>query len=244
MDDCFSRNLRTYTATLSTPVVDEAVSVTTDALRKRPPDQDAALGDVRVVSAGRPRRRPPIVRSVRWVTLPHRPALVVVTFSEEMNRRRAEDLRNYRLASPERGTIPIGAVVYGLAPRSVFLFMRYSLDETKTYHLDVNGKAPNGLRSATGRRLDGQRSGRAGTDFSTLLSPRNRSKAALASEIPASASPSKGKLILPVNAPRVERPSDALAIDMALDSVASLLAARRAPAGNTGPSAAPPQGNA
>jgi hypothetical protein len=143
----------------------------------------AGRSEVRIAAARRRSADPPLVLGVRWLAPLGRQAIVVVTFSREMNRKRVQDTRNYVLRGPKGRRLAIDAAVYGLAPYALFLFPRSALKRSDEYRLRVLGKASHGVADVLGTRLDGRRRGVPGSDFVVILSKRNLVRTVLAPDV-------------------------------------------------------------
>jgi hypothetical protein len=101
--------------------------------------------------------------------------LILLTFDEDLNPVPAQFVGNYSVKrfsnTPVRVPIPIPIrnVVYDPATRIVMLTCRRRGSIAGHYLLVVNGTAPNGISDVSGRLLDGEGTGRPGSDFTTFL---------------------------------------------------------------------------
>ena len=97
--------------------------------------------------------------------------ILVLTFDEPLDWRRAEDLANYQLVALTRKgrTIRIRSAVYASASRSVTLQPVHRLNRHGHYRLSVIGTGSSGLTDILGDLLDGQMNGHPGSDYVTIV---------------------------------------------------------------------------
>ena len=117
--------------------------------------------------------RPPTVVRLQRFGFHYQPTIYVLTFSTGLDPARAHDVANYRLA-PVFGRrlgrdIPITAAIYDPVADTVTLKPTTRVYLFGRYRLAVNGSTPTGVAGATGLLLDGQGTGRPGTDFVTTF---------------------------------------------------------------------------
>lgn len=116
----------------------------------------------------------PIVTNLQRFGYHIQTTTLVATFDQDLNPTPAQNVNNYTLiwAGHDRrfGThddrkVPIVTAVYNNAARTVTLTTANRLPLRGLYGLVINGKAPNGLTSASGTFLDGRGNGSPGTDY-------------------------------------------------------------------------------
>ncbi|QDV36082.1 NosD domain-containing protein [Tautonia plasticadhaerens] len=97
---------------------------------------------------------------------------VVVTFSEPLNRPRAEQVRNYRLSlgrAGNLGTVPIASASYDEVDNTVTLRTSRPIAADAPFRLVVVSRPPAGLTNRLGLALDGNNDGDPGDDFVGLF---------------------------------------------------------------------------
>jgi RHS repeat-associated protein len=127
---------------------------------------------------------PPLVTvtGVRDVTnKKHQVTEVLVTFSGAVNAAEADNVATYRLATAgKKGSytaknakvIPLKSAVYDAADDTVMLIPKKAFALTKNVQLRVNGSPPSGLQDSSGRFIDGDDNGSAGSNAIVILSRR------------------------------------------------------------------------
>jgi hypothetical protein len=124
----------------------------------------------------------PRVRSVARFGVHRQPTLLVVAFDEALDQVSAESLANYRLVARGRdgrfGTrddvaIPILSAAYDPATRCVKLKPSRLLPVRQQFRLTLNGSLPPAITDLSGNPLDGEGTGRPGSDHVTTLSMAN-----------------------------------------------------------------------
>jgi uncharacterized repeat protein (TIGR01451 family) len=114
---------------------------------------------------------PPVtVVSLKRFGYHHEHVLIVVGFSGPLDASSAQDLSNYSLiliAHGGRLRLPrsIGEATYNATADTVTLHSKRLMPLRFHYMLTINASAPNGVRDATGRLLDGDDNGIPGGDF-------------------------------------------------------------------------------
>lgn len=101
------------------------------------------------------------------------PTTLDLTFNAPLDRATAENVHNYRISGPAGGTIPVASATYNPTLQTVTLNPARRLHVNDRYRLQVNGRAPTGVRGTSGALLDGLGNGRAGSDFVTVVSVRS-----------------------------------------------------------------------
>ena len=101
------------------------------------------------------------------------PTKILLTFDEPLNPNAADLKSNYvfrpvvrgRVQNKPRQAIRVASAVYDPATRTVTLTTSQRLNINRVYQITVNGLAPQGLTNQFGSLLDGQRTGRPGSNF-------------------------------------------------------------------------------
>lgn len=112
----------------------------------------------------------PTVQSFQLQTSGQAITALVLTFSNDMNLARVQQLRNYRVQlvgtrGAPGSTVKLVSAVFNPIQRTVTLTPAQPLSLTSTYNLTVNGTAPRGLANVNGVLLDGTANGRTGTNY-------------------------------------------------------------------------------
>jgi streptogramin lyase len=123
----------------------------------------------------------PRVKSLKRFGIHSQPTTLVLTFNEALDPARAQNLANYSLVTAvlhghtvvTGQAIPINQAVYNSAAHTVTLFPAQQLNVHLLYQLTVNGTAPDGLTDTLGRLLDGNGSGKQGSNYVALITARN-----------------------------------------------------------------------
>ncbi len=109
----------------------------------------------------------------------HQVTEVLVTFSGTVNAGPAQEIRNYRLATPGKrgsftaknaGIIKLKAALYDAQDDTVTLISSKPFTLDKPVQLQVNGEPPSGLQDSFGRYIDGAGDGQSGSDAIAVLS--------------------------------------------------------------------------
>jgi len=115
----------------------------------------------------------PRITGVRRFGIHGRQTLIVLAFNGPLNLFAAQDIANYVLTgpAPSNQLIPITSAVYSPLDHTVTLHTARRLDAHPRfrYTLRVNGSTPIGVADPSGRRLDGAGTGRAGSDYATII---------------------------------------------------------------------------
>jgi hypothetical protein len=103
------------------------------------------------------------------------PTTLVLTFSTALDPVRAQNLANYQLVMMGRagGTIAITSAVYNASTHSVTLSPAQLLSLHQAYQLTVIGTGSSGITDTSGNLLDGQRTGKPGSNFVTTITAAN-----------------------------------------------------------------------
>ncbi len=113
----------------------------------------------------------PQVVSVQRVTEHGRPAVIVITFNEPLNRTSAQNRGNYQLVGPRGHTWRLRAAFYNATLDRVTLHPATTLNPRWTYRLMINGSSPSGVADTSGRLLDGADTGEPGSNHVATLAP-------------------------------------------------------------------------
>jgi virginiamycin B lyase len=103
------------------------------------------------------------------------PTTLVLTFNEPLDPGRAQNLNDYQIVALGRHprTIGIGAAVYDAARQTVTLSPIRRLNFHHRFRLTVVGTGASGVADVARNLLDGQHTGRPGSDYVTIVTARN-----------------------------------------------------------------------
>jgi hypothetical protein len=111
---------------------------------------------------------PPRVNGLVHTGIHWQPTRIFLTFDQPMDPATVQYTRNYIViagAGWHVRAIPVTSAVYTSATQSVTLTTAQHLNIHYRYTLFVNGSSPYGVRSASGVKLDGTGTGKAGTNY-------------------------------------------------------------------------------
>jgi hypothetical protein len=114
------------------------------------------------------------------------PTSVVITFDRALDPTSASNPAGYEILAPGNNNgvpVPIVSATYNPMNLTVTLAPAHQLSLFNEYLLIVRGTGPNAILDASGVALDGKANGQPGSDFMTVIGPRNLAG-------PASAAPS------------------------------------------------------
>jgi hypothetical protein len=86
-------------------------------------------------------------------------------FNQPLDPARAQDRKDYRIVGLHGRVFPVRSVVYDAAKWTVTLHPFFRLDLHHRYKLAVHGTGSVGLTGASGRLLDGARTGQPGSNY-------------------------------------------------------------------------------
>jgi hypothetical protein len=98
---------------------------------------------------------------------------VVLTFDMPLGGGAARNVRNYRITDTRGARISVRSAVYDVEAHTVTLRTARRISIHRPYKLVIRGTGPDGLSDGASRLLDGQATGRPGSDYSTTLTWRN-----------------------------------------------------------------------
>ena len=101
------------------------------------------------------------------------PTTVVLTFDGPLGVAAARNVKNYRITDPDGARIAIRSAVYDAAAHTVTLRPSQRISIHHPYKLVIRGTGPDGLSDGASHLLDGQGTGRPGSDYATRLTWRN-----------------------------------------------------------------------
>lgn len=125
----------------------------------------AAMDGPRVVSVVR--------HGIHW-----QPTVLVVTFNQALDPSSATNPANYLIITSEddpggRRLVPVASATYDPSRRQVTLLLASRVNFHYPYLLIVLGTGPHPVKGASGLALDGNMSGKPGSDFQTFVTIRN-----------------------------------------------------------------------
>jgi uncharacterized repeat protein (TIGR01451 family) len=100
------------------------------------------------------------------------PTTVVLIFDAPLGAA-AWNVKNYRITDPGGARIAVRSAVYDAVVHTVTLRMARRISIHRPYKLVIRGTGPDGLSDGASRLLDGQGTGRPGSDYSSTLTWRN-----------------------------------------------------------------------
>ena len=156
-----------------TPITAGTVTFTVSATDRN--GSSAFLPVTITVSPAQVAAPPPTVTNLQRFGFHNQPTTYVLSFSEALDPARAQDVNNYRLVQigGNGRAVPIGSAVYDATTHTVTLHPTVRVYIFREYRLTVNGSSPTGVASASGALLDGQGTGKPGTDYVTLFDKNN-----------------------------------------------------------------------
>ena len=110
------------------------------------------------------------------------PTILVLSFNQPLDVASAEDTANYSIVTQGRNGqfggrgshhIAVHRALFDASTDTVTLLPHRHLSLFRLYQLTVNGHSPSGVKNTSGLLLDGQGTGRPGSDFVTILSAKN-----------------------------------------------------------------------
>ena len=101
------------------------------------------------------------------------PTTVVVSFDQPLGVAAARNVKNYQIAGLDGTKVAVRRAVYDAKARTVTLHTSRRINIHHPYKLVIRGTGPDGLSDGDGRLLDGQGTGRPGSDYVTTLTWRN-----------------------------------------------------------------------
>jgi uncharacterized repeat protein (TIGR01451 family) len=135
-----------------------ASAVTADPVITPPPPTDTTDG--------------PRIVAVRRFGIHAMPTTVVIAFDRPLGAS-ALNVENYRITDHGGARVAARSAVYDAAAHTVTLHMSRRISIHRTYKLVIRGTSPDGLSDAASRLIDGQGTGRPGSDYATTLTWRN-----------------------------------------------------------------------
>ena len=100
------------------------------------------------------------------------PTSVVLRFDARLGAT-ASNVKSYRITDTHGAKIAIRSAVYDAAAHTVTLRTARRISIHRPYKLVIRGTGPDGLNDGADRLLDGDGTGRPGSDFATTLTWRN-----------------------------------------------------------------------
>ncbi len=114
----------------------------------------------------------PVVVSVKRYGYHARPTRLVLTFNQPLTPARAQDRKNYRIVDLHGRVFPVRSVAYDASNWTVTLHPFSRLDLHQRYKLTILGTGSRGLTGDSGQPLDGARTGQPGSNYQTLVRPK------------------------------------------------------------------------
>ena len=114
----------------------------------------------------------PRIVSVQRFGIHMMPTTVVLKFDAPLGAA-AWNVKNYRITDPGGARIAVRSAVYDAAAHTVTLRTARRISIHHPYKLVIRGTGPDGLDDGADRLLDGQGTGRPGSDYSTTLTGKN-----------------------------------------------------------------------
>ena len=115
----------------------------------------------------------PKVELVQRFGVHMQPTVLVVSFNEALDAASAVNLNNYKITDPAGRSVRIGSAVFDAANDTVTLRPMDRINLHHTYHLELVGTGPDGIRNTRGELLDGANTGSADGDYTGTLTWRN-----------------------------------------------------------------------
>src|SRR5205807_1532651 len=124
---------------------------------------------VSVVRAPAPQVSPPTVLGVQRFGIHEQLTRLVLRFSTPLDGSRALDPGRYQIVGPDGRTIAVDFAEYDPVGMTVTLHPHDRLNVHRRYVLTVIGTGARGLAGSSGVLLDGARTGRPGSNFTTVV---------------------------------------------------------------------------
>jgi hypothetical protein len=115
----------------------------------------------------------PTIESVKRYGVHMHPTVLVVSFNDPLERVSAVNLNNYRITDPAGRSVRIKSAVFDAGTNTVTLRPAHRINLHHTYHFEVIGTGPDGVRNTEGILLDGADNGEPASNYAGTLTWRN-----------------------------------------------------------------------